>query len=73
LADAGRHSVGGEGAVVEPDGFREFLVARSAALVRSAVLLTEVGGNRAGEVAGAHRLVLEGQVNDAVGPGGGFP
>jgi RNA polymerase sigma-70 factor (sigma-E family) len=32
--------VGGEGAVVEPDGFREFVVARSAALVRSAVLLT---------------------------------
>src|SRR5258708_26704835 len=40
LADTGRHSVGGEGAVVEPDGFREFVVARSAALVRSAVLLT---------------------------------
>jgi RNA polymerase sigma-70 factor (sigma-E family) len=32
--------VGGEGAVVEPDGFRDFVVARSPALVRSAVLLT---------------------------------
>ncbi len=40
LADPRRHNVGGESAVVEPDGFREFVVARSAALVRSAVLLT---------------------------------